>query len=237
MTTTRRIKDDQIITTELVIFKHQSTKNCHHYDHPLGRSTTSRSHSQDNETLTHHPRTYNSIFRLTMSSHNRRLLTMATSASKSTSFPTPAYHLPVFTKHNNKLKNLTTMLLFIAYIMATSLPTTLSSTTNGHPDTGIRFDPEASAYSGLTFSFDPRLDKQQVERLHFDHWHSIMHQSSSLLYEVLNGRAHFAEVRVLIPYKWRNFEWPVLHKPGSPIIANRRLRFSDSDVIVGQDGK
>lgn len=103
-------------------------------------------------------------------------------------------------------------------------------------DSAIRFNPADGSYSGLTFTFDPRLDKR-VELLHFEHWLSIMEHSSSLLYEALNGRAHLAEVRVLIPYKWRQFQWPVLHKPGVPIIMNRRLRFSDSDVIVGFEGK
>lgn len=103
-------------------------------------------------------------------------------------------------------------------------------------NSGLRFEPETNSYSGLTFTFDPRLDKR-VEWLHFEHWLSIMQHSSSLLYEALNGRAHLAEVRVLIPYKWRQAEWPVLHKPGVPIITNRRLQFADSDVIVGFEGK
>lgn len=103
-------------------------------------------------------------------------------------------------------------------------------------DSAIKFNLDTNSYSGLTFTFDPRLDKR-VEWLHFEHWLSIMQHSSSLLYDALNGRAHLAEVRVLIPYKWRQFSWPVLHKPGVPIITNRRLRFSDSDVIVGFEGK
>ena len=138
--------------------------------------------------------------------------------------------------------------LLVVYIMATSLLPLLFTAshlwrlvqvqaTQAVPsERMLKFDPMTSSYSGLTFTFDPRLDKQ-VERLHFDHWLSIMQQSSSLLYDSLNGRAHLAEVRVLIPYKWRQFEWPVLHKPGSPIITNRRLRYADSDVIVGHEGK
>lgn len=106
----------------------------------------------------------------------------------------------------------------------------------GEPQSGLRFDPETNSYAGLTFTFDPRLDKQ-LEWLHFEHWLSIMQHSSSLLFEALNGRAHLAEVRVLIPYRWRQAGWPVLHKPGSPIIMNRRLKFADSDVIVGFEGK
>lgn len=101
----------------------------------------------------------------------------------------------------------------------------------------IKFDSDSNSYSGLTFTFDPRLDNKRVEWLHFEHWLSIMQQSSALLYEALNGRAHLAEVRVLIPYKWRQNEWSVLHKPGVPIIMNRRLLYSDSDVIVGFEGK
>lgn len=104
------------------------------------------------------------------------------------------------------------------------------------PQSGLKFEPESNSYSGLTFTFDPRLDKR-VEWLHFEHWLSIMQQTSALLYESLNGRAHLNEVRVLIPYKWRQNVWPVLHKPGVPIIINRRLRYSDSDVIVGFEGK
>lgn len=103
-------------------------------------------------------------------------------------------------------------------------------------DSAIKFNLDTNSYSGLTFTFDPRLDKR-VEWLHFEHWLSIMQHSSSLLYDALNGRAHLAEIRVLIPYKWRQVSWPVLHKPGVPIMTNRRLRFSDSDVIVGFEGK
>lgn len=135
------------------------------------------------------------------------------------------------------LSIIATIIVASMLTLAATTSSALLATGTGQPESGLRYDPDTSAYSGLTFSFDPRLDQQQVERLHFDHWLSIMHQASSLLYESLNGRAHFAEVRVLIPYKWRNFEWPVLHKPGSPIIVNRRLRFSDSDVVVSQEGK
>lgn len=102
------------------------------------------------------------------------------------------------------------------------------------PTSALKFEPDSNAYSGLTFTFDPRLDKR-VDGLHFEHWHSIVQQSSGLLYEALNGRAHLAEVRVLIPYKWRHYNWPILHKPGA--LINRRLRYSDSDVIVGFEGK
>lgn len=104
------------------------------------------------------------------------------------------------------------------------------------PESGLSFDPDTNSYSGLTFTFDPRLERR-VEWLHFEHWLSVMQHSSSLLYEALNGRAHLAEVRVLIPYRWRQMEWPVLHKPGSPIIMNRRLRYADADVLVGFEGK
>lgn len=110
------------------------------------------------------------------------------------------------------------------------------SSSNGGPASQLQFEPERNSYTGLTFTFDPRLDKR-VEWLHFEHWLSIVQQTSSVLYEALNGRAHLAEVRVLIPYKWRQFEWPVLHKPGSPIMINRRLRFADSDILVGFEGK
>lgn len=134
-----------------------------------------------------------------------------------------------------KMVPIVTSIALMAMLAFTLMTTT--ATTAQRPDSGIHYEPTTGAYSGLTFSFDPKLDKQQVERLHFEQWHSIMHQASSLLYESLNGRAHLAEVRVLIPYKWRHFEWPVLHKPGSPIIANRRLSYSDSDVIVGLEGK
>lgn len=104
------------------------------------------------------------------------------------------------------------------------------------PESGLKFDPDTNSYSGLTFTFDPRLDKR-VEWLHFDHWQALLQHSSGLLYEALNGRAHLAEVRVLIPYKWRQLEWPVPHKPGVPIMTNRRLRYADSDVVVGFEGK
>lgn len=107
-------------------------------------------------------------------------------------------------------------------------------------ESNLRFDHQTSAYEGLTFTFDPRLDKQVEQRLHFEHWLSIMQQSSSLLYESLNGRAHLAEIKVLIPFKWRQLGAelrPVLYKPGAPVITNRRLRFADSDVIVGFEGK
>lgn len=107
-------------------------------------------------------------------------------------------------------------------------------------ESNLKFDPQTSSYQGLTFAFDPRLDKQVEQRLHFDHWQQIMQQSSSLLYDSLNGRAHLAEVQVLIPFKWRQLSAelrPVLYKPGAPIITNRRLRFTDSDVIVGSEGK
>lgn len=107
-------------------------------------------------------------------------------------------------------------------------------------ESNLRFDQQTGAYQGLTFTFDPRLDKQVEQRLHHEHWLSIMQQSSSLLYESLNGRAHLAEIKVLIPFKWRQLSAelrPVLYKPGSPVITNRRLRFADSDVIVGFEGK
>lgn len=102
---------------------------------------------------------------------------------------------------------------------------------------GLRFNQDSNSYSGLTFTFDPRLDKRGLEWLHFEHWLSIMQSSSALLYDSLNGRAHLNEVRVLIPYKWRSFEWPVIHKPGIPIIQNRHLLYRDSDVIVGFEGE
>lgn len=104
-------------------------------------------------------------------------------------------------------------------------------------ESAIKFNQDTSSYSALTFTFDPRLDKQGLEWLHFEHWLSIMQQSSALLYDSLNGRAHFDEIRVLIPYKWRSFEWPVMHKPGIPIISNRHLLYKDSDVVVGFEGK
>lgn len=98
----------------------------------------------------------------------------------------------------------------------------------------IRLEQDSNAYTGLTFTFDPRLDKR-VDGLHFEHWHSIVQHSSGLLYEALRGRAHLGEVRVLIPYKWRQYNWPILHKQGA--LANRRLLHADSDVIVGFEGK
>lgn len=110
----------------------------------------------------------------------------------------------------------------------------LCSATGAH--SSLRFEPDQSAYSGLTFTFDPRLDKR-VEWLHFDHWLSIVQHSSGLLYEALNGRAHLQEVQVLIPYKWHQSKWTVMQKPGVPIINNRRLRYADSDVIVGFEGE
>lgn len=66
-------------------------------------------------------------------------------------------------------------------------------------ESAIKFNQDTSSYSALTFTFDPRLDKQGLEWLHFEHWLSIMQQSSALLYDSLNGRAHFDEIRVLIP--------------------------------------
>lgn len=134
---------------------------------------------------------------------------------------------------------LSTSLFSILLLMATTLLVIspyCNATSGSGADSAIKFNLDTNSYSGLTFTFDPRLDKR-VEWLHFEHWLSIMQHSSSLLYDALNGRAHLAEVRVLIPYKWRQFSWPVLHKPGVPIITNRRLRFSDSDVIVGFEGK
>lgn len=122
-----------------------------------------------------------------------------------------------------------------AMLLTTSL-VSQSGEAGSAPSSGMRFSPHTNAYTGLTFTFDPRLDKR-VEWLHFEHWLAIMHQTSELLHETLNGRAHLAEVRVLIPYKWRHVQWPVLNKPGAPIIMNRRLRYVDSDVIVGFDGK
>lgn len=127
-----------------------------------------------------------------------------------------------------------TTILLLSLAQSILVQTTTAS--NNRPTSGIKFSPDTNAYSGLTFSFDPRLDKR-VEWLHFEHWLSIMHQSSELLHESLNGRAHLGEVRVLIPYRWRNVQWPVLNKPGAPIIMNRKLRYTDSDVIVGFDGK
>lgn len=99
-----------------------------------------------------------------------------------------------------------------------------------------RFDPISNGYSGFTFTFDPRLDKR-VEMLHFEHWLSIIQQTSQLMHETLSGRAHLASIQVLIPYKWRHNEWPVIHKPGVPIMSNRLLKYADSDVIVGFEGK
>lgn len=129
-----------------------------------------------------------------------------------------------------------TLLLLLACSIASSLYLYCDATAGSGGDSAIKFNLDTNSYSGLTFTFDPRLDKR-VEWLHFEHWLSIMQHSSSLLYDALNGRAHLAEIRVLIPYKWRHVSWPVLHKPGVPIITNRRLRFSDSDVIVGFEGK
>lgn len=100
----------------------------------------------------------------------------------------------------------------------------------------LSFDQQSNSYSGLTFTFDPRLERR-LEFLHAEHWNQIMQQSSSMLYSALNGRAYLNEVRVLIPYKWRHLEWPLLHKPGSPIMVNRRLRYSDADILVGFEGK
>lgn len=121
-------------------------------------------------------------------------------------------------------------------LAATVLALVAAAPAAGAPESGIRFDADTNSYSGLTFTFDPRLDKR-VEWLHFEHWLAIMQHTSATLYDALNGRAYLSEIRVLIPYKWRQFEWPVLHKPGSAIMMNRRLRFADSDVIVGFDGK
>lgn len=114
--------------------------------------------------------------------------------------------------------------------------TCLQLTTASSPNSALKFEPETNSYSGLTFTFDPRLDKR-VEWLHFEHWLAIVQQSSSLLYEALNGRAHLAEVRVLIPYKWRHVGWPLIPKAGLPIMMNRRLRYADSDILVGFEGK
>jgi hypothetical protein len=135
--------------------------------------------------------------------------------------------------------------LAAATIAGLAAITLISSTIRGahsaQPnESNLRFDAQTSSYQGLTFTFDPRLDKQVEQRLHFEHWLSIMQQSSSLLYESLNGRAHLAEIKVLIPFKWRQLSAelrPVLYKPGAPVITNRRLRFTDSDVIVGFEGK
>lgn len=101
----------------------------------------------------------------------------------------------------------------------------------------MRFEPDSGAYTGLTFTFDPRLERRALEWLHVEHWQSIMQTSSAMLYESLGGRAHLAEVRVLIPYKWRALDWPLMQKPGSPVMTNRRVRYADSDVVVGFDGK
>lgn len=103
-------------------------------------------------------------------------------------------------------------------------------------NSGLRFEPELNAYTGLTFTFDPRLESR-LDGLQFGHWQNILQQTSSILYEALNGRAHLAEVRVLIPYKWRKLDWPLLHKPGAPIMMNRRVRYADSDILVGFEGK
>lgn len=143
--------------------------------------------------------------------------------------------------HDKTMSTATTLLgVVVVGILSCLLPATSKQaflvSASGAPTSGLRFSPETNAYSGLTFTFDPRLDKR-VEWLHFEHWLSIMHQSSELLHEALNGRAHLGEVRVLIPYKWRHVQWPVLNKPGAPIIMNRRLRYTDSDVIVGFEGK
>lgn len=139
-------------------------------------------------------------------------------------------------KHNSSKSNclFAQLLVITTIVILCSLSAGSSATST--PNSALKFDPETNSYSGLTFTFDPRLGKR-VELLHFEHWLSIVQQSSALLYETLNGRAHLAEVRVLIPYKWRQFEWPVLHKPGSPIIANRRLRYADSDIVVSSEGK
>ena len=106
------------------------------------------------------------------------------------------------------------------------------------PSVGLKLDPTTNGYSGLTFTFEPKLDKRVEWSVHFEHWLSIMQHSSSILYDALNGRAHLQEVRVLIPFKWRNLSLPVFqHKPGSPIMQNRRLLYSAADVLVGPDGK
>lgn len=118
------------------------------------------------------------------------------------------------------------LLLGLALLQVSAIP----------QNSGLRFEPELNGYTGLTFTFDPRLESR-LDELQFAHWQSILQQSSALLYEALNGRAHLAEVRVLIPYKWRKLDWPLLHKPGAPILVNRRLRYADSDILVGFEGK
>lgn len=132
-------------------------------------------------------------------------------------------------------------LIIISIILAllTRISNCQTTATTQQERTGsLKIDPTSGAYSGLTFTFDPaRLEGRQLEqRLHFEHWLSVMRESSSLLYESLAGRAHLSEVRVLIPYKWRSLEWPVAHK-SSTVMTNRRLRYVDSDVIVGPEGK
>lgn len=127
-------------------------------------------------------------------------------------------------------------LIILCLIPTLEAQTSGNSMTTTNSNSALKFDPDTNSYSGLTFTFDPRLGKR-VEWLHFEHWLAIVQQSSALLYEALNGRAHLAEVRVLIPYKWRQVEWPILHKPGVPIMMNRRLRYADSDVMVGFEGK
>lgn len=104
------------------------------------------------------------------------------------------------------------------------------------PLSSARFDPISNGYSQLTFTFDPRLDRR-VELLHFEHWLSIMQHTSSLMHEALAGRAHLASIQVLIPYKWRHYEWPLLQKPGAPIMSNRLIKYAHSDVIVGFEGE
>lgn len=98
----------------------------------------------------------------------------------------------------------------------------------------LKLDQESNGYTGLTFTFDPRLDKHP-QQLQFEHWQSVMQQSSLMLYEALNGRAHLQELRVLIPYKWRHLE--LIHKPGAPVIMNRLARYSEADFLVGFEGK
>lgn len=109
-------------------------------------------------------------------------------------------------------------------------------TCDATPASSLRFDPSSNAYHALTLSFDPRLDKR-AESLQFEQLVSLMQQTSGLMYQSLGGRAHLAAVQVLVPYKWRRSEWPSLHRPGAPVMSNRRLKFADSDVIVGFEGE
>lgn len=108
----------------------------------------------------------------------------------------------------------------------------------GQLEQTLKFEPTSNSYSGLTFTFDARLDKQVQQRLDFEHWQALMLQASSLLHDSLNGRAHLAEVRVLIPHKFPfDVTWPALQKLGLPIAKSRRLRHADADVLVGHEGK